>query len=374
VRPEDSILDWVQPHLREMPGYARIEPPEILAERLGLPVERIIKLDGNENPYGASPKALRALATATHYNVYPDPLQRRLRQALSEYVGVEPEWVAAGAGSDELIDVVTRMFVAPKEAILNFPPTFGMYAFFAEAQGARVIDLPRRPDFALKLDGLAEVAKKARLIFVVSPNNPTGNTLSRRELQALLDTGRPVVVDEAYAEFAGETFVPLVRERANLMVLRTLSKWAGLAGLRIGYMVARPEVVEIALKIKQPYGVSVAAEVAAIASIEDREHLMGTVAAIVAERERLRKALASFEGFSVAPSAANFLLCRLVGLDAKALHAALRGRGILVRYFDTPLLRNYVRISVGKPEHTDALVEALTEVVGDIERGERVAL
>lgn len=367
---QDSILDWVQPHMREMPGYVPIEPPEVIADRIGVPVESIIKLDGNENPYGASPKAIEAIARATGYNVYPDPLQRRLREALSRHIGVDPDWIIAGAGSDELIDVLTRMFVAPKEAVLNFPPTFGMYAFSADVQGARVIDLPRKPDFSLKLDGLAAEARKARLIFVVSPNNPTGNALSRQELDAILATGRPVVVDEAYAEFSDQTFVPLVRDYANLMVLRTLSKWAGLAGLRLGYLVARPEIIEVVIKTKQPYSVSVAAEVAAIASIDDRDHLLATVRAIVEERSRLEKALSSVEGFVVAPSVSNFLLCRLVGLDARAVYLGLKQRGILVRYFDTPLLRNYIRVSVGKPEHTDALMQALHEIIAELQRGE----
>lgn len=370
---DDSVLAWVQPHLREMPGYVPIEPPEVIAKRLGLPLERIVKLDGNENPYGPSPRAIEAVSRTTAYNVYPDPLQRRLREALSEYVGMPAEWIIAGAGSDELIDILTRMFVAPKEAVLNFPPTFGMYAFSADVQGARVINLPRKPDFSLKLDGLAAEAKKARLIFVVSPNNPTGNALSRAELDALLSTGRPVVVDEAYAEFAGETFVPLVREFPNLMVLRTLSKWAGLAGLRLGYLIARPEIIEVVVKTKQPYSVSVAAEAAAIASIEDRERLLERVAALVKERERLAGALESIEGIVVSPSVSNFVLCRLVGLDARSIHAALKERGILVRYFDTPLLRNYVRVSVGKPEHTDALMQALHEIIAELQRGERVA-
>ncbi len=278
---------WVQPHLLKIPGYVPIEPPDVLAERIGLPVEAIVKLDGNENPYGPSPRTLAALAGAHGYNIYPDPEQRRLRAGLGEYAGLGADHIVAGAGSDELIDLATRMFVAPGDAILNFPPTFGMYAFSAEVQGARVINLPRRHDFTLKLDGFADQARKARLIFVVSPNNPSGTPLAAEELGVLLQTGRPVVVDEAYAEFAGESYARLVPNHPNLMVLRTMSKWAGLAGLRVGYMVASPEITEVALKAKQPYSVSVAAETAALASLQDREWLMANVAKLVQERERL---------------------------------------------------------------------------------------
>ncbi len=364
MTPSDSIYSRILPHLRQMPGYTPIEPPDVLAERLGLPVERIIKLDGNENLYGPSPRALKALASCRSYHIYPDPQQHRLRAALAEYAGVTPEQVIAGAGSDELIDVLVRMFVPPGGSILNFSPTFGMYSFSAEVQDAGVIDLPRQDDFCLDLSRLPEAAGKASLAFVVSPNNPTGTPLPPSEIEALLATGLPVVVDEAYGEFAGESFVPLTERWPNLMVLRTLSKWAGLAGLRVGYLVAPPEVLEVAAKSKQPYSISVAAEVAAIASLEDRDYLMTRVAAVVAERERMARKLAALECFEVVPSRANFVLCKLDGIDAKFVRADLRARGIMVRYFETTRLRQYLRISVGKPEHTEALVEALREIIG----------
>lgn len=360
---DNWLREWLQPHLARMPGYVPIEPPEVLAARIGIPPQAIIKLDGNENPYGPSPRAREAIAACDGYNIYPDPEQRRLRAALSAYTGAGAEQILAGAGSDELIDLLTRMFVAPAEAILNFPPTFGMYAFSAEVQGARVVDLPRRSDFSLKLDGFAEQSRKARLIFAVSPNNPSGTALSREELNVLLASGRPVVVDEAYAEFAGESYVSLVRGHPNLIVLRTMSKWAGLAGLRIGYMVASPEIIGAALKAKQPYSVSVAAEVAALASLEDREALMVNVRLIVAERERLATGLASLPGLEVVPSQANFLLCRVTGANAREMKERLAAKGIMIRYFDTPLLRNYIRISVGLPEHTDRLLEELADLL-----------
>lgn len=362
--PGVRLRDWIQQHLLDVPGYVPIEPPDVLAQRLGVPLESIVKLDGNENPYGPSPRAIQALAETRSYNIYPDPEQRKLRKALAGYAGVAPERIVAGAGSDELIDLLTRMFVAPGEAILNFPPTFGMYAFSAEVQGARVISLPRRHDFSLRLDGFAEQARSARLMFVVSPNNPSGTSLGEEELGVLLETGRPVVIDEAYAEFAGDSFLRLIPRYPNLMILRTLSKWAGLAGLRLGYLVAAPEVIEVAMKVKQPYSVNVAAEKAALASLEDRGWLMANVVKIVEERGRLAGLLAGFHGFDVVPSQANFLLCRLTGLDARALRDGLAERGIMIRYFDTPLLRNYVRITVGMPAQTDKLVAALRELIG----------
>jgi histidinol-phosphate aminotransferase len=360
------VLGLVQPHLREAPPYVPVLPPETLARQLGLPLERIIKLDANENQYGPSPKALAALGGTRSYHIYPDPEQAHLRETLGRYLGYGPEWVVAGAGSDELIELACRLFVGPGEAILNFPPTFGMYTFLAGTLGQRAINVTRRPDFSIDLEAALATAKEAKLAFAVSPNNPTGTPLTQRELEALLSTGLPVVVDEAYAEFAGESYAGLVRQRPNLVVIRTLSKWAGLAGLRIGFMIADPSLVEIAMRVKQPYSVNVAAEVATLASFEDLPVLQERIGAIVRERERLAALLAALPGFKVVPSRANFVLCRLAGVEAKQVHARLRERGILIRYFDTPLLQNHLRISVGLPQQTEALVAALRETIEEL--------
>ena len=362
-----SLIDRVQRHLLNAPPYASVQTPEECARRLGIPLERIIKLDANENPYGPSPRALKALADCDSYHIYPDPGQRKVREALGAYVGYDAEWLIAGTGSDELIDLLVRLFVAPGEAIVNFPPTFGMYPFLADVLGARVINVQRRDDFSLDLPAAVEAATSenngAQAIFAVSPNNPSATLLSGAELEALLATGKPVVVDEAYAEFSGQSFIPLVREHANLIVIRTLSKWAGLAGLRVGYMVADPALIDITLRVKQPYNVNVAAEAATLASLEDLEYLQTKIDAIVRERERLEASLRALPGVEVTPSSANFVLCRLVDADARLAKERLAEQGILVRYFDTPLLRNHLRISAGRPSDTDAVVSALRDIV-----------
>ena len=365
---DKKLIDLLQPHLLEAPPYVPVQPPEVLAERLGLPVERIIKLDANENQYGPSPRALDALARARSYHIYPDPAQVKLRKALAGYVGYDPSWVLAGAGSDELIELCVRMFVPPGGAILNFPPTFGMYTFLAGVLVGKqsAVSVPRRDDFSLDLDAVLAAAERASLIFAVSPNNPTGTPLTRRELDALLDTGKPVVVDEAYAEFAGESYVDLVKTHPALIVIRTLSKWAGLAGLRVGYMVCDPAVVEVAMRIKQPYSVNVAAELASLASLQDLSLLQQRVGLIVKERERLAGLLNALPGFEVTPSRANFILCKLVDVDAKTVHAKLTARGIMVRQYDSSLLVNHLRISVGRPEQDDLVIAALKEILGEL--------
>jgi histidinol-phosphate aminotransferase len=362
---DDSIVELVQPHLRSAAPYVPVQPPEALAQRLGVPVERIIKVDANENPFGPSPKAIEALANCTSYHIYPDPEQRRVREVLGRYVGYGPEWIACGSGSDEMIELCVRLLVAPGEAILNFPPTFGMYTFLAGVLlgSQSVVNVPRQLDYSLDLPKALEATKGTKLIFAVTPNNPTGTLITRPELDALLGTGLPVVVDEAYAEFAGESYASLVREHENLIVLRTLSKWAGLAGVRVGYMIAQPSLIDIIMKVKQPYTVSIPAEVATLASFEDLPLLQERVSLLVAERGRLMALLSTLPGVEITPSRANFVLCRLNNLAANDVQARLQDKGIMVRYFDTPLLQNHLRISVGLPEQNDAVVQALRGVI-----------
>lgn len=367
--PHSALSRFVRPELLAMAGYEPIEPVDVLAARLGVPPERIVKLDGNENLYGPSPRARAALAAHDGYNLYPDPDQRRVRAALAEYVGVGPEHIVAGAGSDELIDLIARAFVSPGDRVIDLVPTFGMYAFTTAVCGGEHVPVRRRADYSIDLAAVeAAVDERTRLVFVASPNNPTGNLLGPEELDRLLALGMPVVVDEAYIEFSGGSVVGQVPSRDNLIVIRTFSKWAGLAGLRAGYGIMPRELAELLMVIKPPYNLNVAAEAAVLASLEDRGLLLGRVRAIVAERERMAGLLASVPFLRSHPSAANFILCDVTRGDARALRDELRRRGVFVRYFDREGLRDKIRISVGLPQHTDALLEALREM-GDGPRG-----
>jgi histidinol-phosphate aminotransferase len=210
----------------------------------------------------------------------------------------------------------------------------------------------------------AAISEKTKVIFLANPNNPTGNITPQEDILEIVGTGLPVVVDEAYCEFSGETIVPLVGQYENLMVLRSFSKFAGLAGLRIGYGIFPPRIADYLMAIKIPYSVNVAARVALRESLEDIDYVMGRVEAILAERERLFAELEKLKFLKPYPSRANFILCAVTNGKASELCQKLQNKGILVRYFDTPLLRNCIRISVGKPEHTDALIKALKEVGG----------
>ncbi|MBI2166040.1 MAG: histidinol-phosphate transaminase [Chloroflexi bacterium] len=354
----------VVPHLRQVEGYVPVEPPEALAAALGLSLESLVKVDANENPYGPSPKALEALARYQRYHIYPDPFQRRVRQALASYTGFGPEWLLAGAGSDELIDLLARLFVGPGDRVIDLAPTFGMYSVVARVCGGEVVEVARDDEFQVSLESVARsLDSRVKVIFLTNPNNPSGTLTPMETVKGLIETECLVVVDEAYFEFCDMTCAGLLREHRNLVVLRTCSKWMGLAGLRLGYGIMDPALVQRLMAIKNPYNVNAAAEVALVASLEDTDVLQSRVAAIVRERERLHQGLKGLPGVRVWPSWANFVLCRFPPGEAVRMKETLARLGIIVRYFDRPRLRDCLRFSVGRPEDNDRLLEALRKLL-----------
>ena len=344
-------------------GYSASKSTETLVETVEVPAEKVIKLDANENPYGCSPKVKQALATCPNLNVYPDNEQTALKKLLAGYTGLDAKYIVVGNGSNQLIDLILRLFVQPREEVISCAPAFSMFRFSADMCSGKLVEVLRDKDFAVDVNAVkAAINKRTKIILVDNPNNPTGNLTSRNDILEIVDTGLPVLVDEAYFEFSGETVAPLVNQRKNLMVLRSFSKWAGLAGLRVGYGIFPPKIADYLLRIEVPYSVNVAAQVAVEESLKDIDYLMGRVKAIVAERERLFGELKKLEWLKPFPSQANFILCLVLNGKADQLQQKLQDKGILVRYFNKPLLRNYIRISVGKPEHTDALIKALREL------------
>ncbi|HIE17013.1 MAG TPA: histidinol-phosphate transaminase [Dehalococcoidia bacterium] len=357
------IEKLIRAELKTMKSYTPIEPADVLSQRTKVPTEKIIKLDGNENPYGCSTRVKQTLAEYAYYHLYPDPEQRELRKALQEYTGLNLQHIVAGSGSDELIDLVLRLFVERGDEVINCPPTFGMYPFSTDICGGRVVNIPRTADFSINILAIKKaLTKRTKVIFIASPNNPSGNVTSQQAIEELLDAVPVVVIDEAYFEFSGTTVAPLVPKHANLIVLRTFSKWAGLAGLRIGYGIFPSHLAKYLMKIKQPYNVNSAAQLAALESLKDLAYLRNTIEAITQERERLFHKLNQISWLKTYPSQANFILCSVVNGKAKAVHEGLKRQGIFVRYFDTPELKDCLRITVGKPEHTDALIAALREI------------
>lgn len=359
-------------HIQNLPAYTPIEPFEILSARYGRKPEQIIKLDANENPYGISPAVRRALAEIEFPHIYPDPESRTLRAALSRFTDVPIANLLAGSGADELIDLITRLLLEPGDMVINCPPTFGMYPFDTMLNAGRVVDVPRRSDFSLDIESIRMKVDKFRpkLLFLTSPNNPDGSLIPQNILEELFSLPVLIVLDEAYIEFADEnntlgksiSNITRVPGKDNLIVLRTFSKWAGLAGLRIGYGAFPNWLMSTLWKAKQPYNVNVAASQAAIASIDDAGYITKIVARLRAERDRLMEGLNNISYLQTYPTSSNFILCRVKSLSADRLKTLLAEKyGILVRYFNKPGLTDCIRISVGKPGHTDSLLQALAD-------------
>jgi histidinol-phosphate aminotransferase len=355
----------IRPDLAALEPYTPIAPFEALSERLGLPMDEIVKLDANENPYGPSPRALEAVARYPYYAIYPDPDQTPLRRAIAAYIGQPAERIICGNGSDEIIDLLMRLFVSPGDAVVESPPTFGMYSFNTGVVGGQIVAVPRGENFAVDIEAIAQAVEtsRAKLVFLPSPNNPTGTVVPRAEVQRLCELPAIVVIDEAYAEFSGESVVDLVGQVPNLVVLRTFSKWAGLAGLRIGYGVVPPAIIEHLWKIKPPYNINMAANAAALASLQDLQERMDKVRLIIAERERVFAQLQAIDGLNPFPSEANFILMRVRDGRAKELKLALEQQGILIRYYNKPGLNDCIRISIGTPTQNDRVLAALRELM-----------
>jgi histidinol dehydrogenase len=357
----------------EPEAYSAVIPFEVYAARFRKSKTRIVKLDANENPYGMSKRALERIAAGKYFSIYPDPQNTLLRRRLGEFLGLPPERIFPGAGADELIDVLLSVAADPGDVVIDCPPTFGMYSFSAGVHRLRTVRVGRNPDFSLdvgRIEAAVRAEARAKVLFLCSPNNPDGSVIPDEALRRLLRLPVLVVLDEAYIEFA-ETGRPpretgrigWTLEYENLAVIRTFSKWAGLAGLRIGYGAVPASLMGRMLTVKQPYNVNAAAYPAAMASLDDYSALQKKFARIVAERERMFGRLQKIPGLTVYPSRSNFLLCRIRNRDARALQAELAERGILVRHFDRPGLRDCLRISVGKPKDTDAVVKALKNLV-----------
>lgn len=366
-------MNWqtlIRPNIIAMEPYEPITPLSNLSEQSGRPVEAFIKLNANENPYGPSPKAAAAVAEARYLHQYPDPEATQLRRVLCLATGVPEESLLVGAGADELIDLTARAIISPGDAIIDCPPSFGMYPTSAAINGAKVVNVPRGRDFTLDVPAIESAAKdsRAKLLFICSPNNPDGSHIDDETLRRLLRLPLLVLLDEAYIEFAvagdGALCSRMTWTTAyeNLVVLRTFSKVAGLAGLRVGYGAFPRWLADQLWKIKQPYNVNAVAAAAAVAALEDGDWLAHSAQRLARERDRLIGLLAQFDLLSPYPSQANFVLCQVRGRDARSLQQALAREGILVRYFAKPRLENCIRISVGKPDHTDRLLEALRKL------------
>ncbi|EDX87353.1 histidinol-phosphate aminotransferase [Synechococcus sp. PCC 7335] len=346
-----------------MEGYAPGEWPALEAG--------VLKLNSNENPYPPSPKVIAALdhIGAELLRRYPDPLARDFCQKVSETFGIPTDWVIAGNGSDDLLTLLVRACSEGDVRSLAYPmPTYVLYRTLAEIQPATVVEVPyqqKGTDWLLPIDQLLEA--NAAVTLIATPNSPSGHVVRRSDLRRLAAglTG-VLLIDEAYVDFVGKAAdranLDLVREFANVMLLRTLSKGYGLAGLRLGFGIAQPGLLAGLLKVKDSYNVDAIALKLGEVAIADQAYKTETVQKVIAARKQLATELRSL-GFLVWPSSTNFLLVKPPKDIARSLQAALKAKGIMIRYFNQPELDDKLRITVGTPAQNAHMVQAISRLL-----------
>ena len=363
--PSMAVAD----HISRLRPYVPGKPIEEVQRELGL--TDVIKLASNENPLGPSPRALEALtAAAAGVALYPEGSAPALRRAVSQAVGMPEDTLVFGNGSDEVLHLLAVTFLQPGDEIVQGAPSFSMYEIYATQCNAVSIKVPLR-DFTHDLDAMADaITDKTRMVFIANPNNPTG-TLVRREAVARFLDRIPrdvlVVLDEAYDEYVSDPEKPdlrsLVLEGRNIVILHTFSKAYGLAGLRVGYGIMRPETAALLNRVRSPFNVNLPAQAAATAALADEEHVTRTVALNAEGRDYF---YAEFErmGLDYVPSEGNFVLVD-VGRDARAVFEALQHRGVIIRSAHGMGLPHHIRVTTGTMPQNQRFIAALKEVLAD---------
>ncbi|WP_310539457.1 histidinol-phosphate transaminase [Phenylobacterium sp.] len=326
----------------------------------------LIKLNTNESPLGPSPKALAAVAAQAtdDLRLYPDPEATELRKTLAAYHGLDPAQVFVGNGSDE---VLAHAFAAllKHDAPLLFPDiTYSFYPVYCRLFGIEAETIPLDEAFNVEV---ADYRRRAGAIILPNPNAPTGVALPLSDIKTLLTDhpDAPVVIDEAYVDFGADTAVPLIAAHDNLLVVRTFSKSRALAGLRVGYALGHPALIQALTRVKDSfnsYPLGRPAQAGAIASVQDETYFRDTLATIITTRTRMVEGLTAL-GFETLPSSANFVFTKHPQHNGAALAVALRERAILVRRWDAPRIGDYLRITVGTGEQTERLLGALPEIL-----------
>lgn len=325
-----------------------------------------IKMDANENPYEMPQNIREEIAEEIFrhsFNRYPDPVATDLRKALADEFEVDPDLIVVGNGSDELINYLISAFTGIGAKVIFPVPTFSIYGICSELWGTEVSAIPLSESFELQTDEILSEMRSSNksIIFLGYPNNPTGNCFSYQAIMDIIncDENSIIVIDEAYAEFSGKTFIPLLNEHKNLVILRTFSKAFGLAGLRVGYMFAGKEIIDQILKVKMVFNINSLSQKIALILLKYKDQMFDFIQEIIRERERLSEMLDRINWIRYYHSDANFILFR-TEYDSEKVFDKLLSKGILVRAFsDKRLLKNCLRVTVGKPEENDFFISAL---------------
>ena len=348
-------MSFFRPAIDAMSGYIPGEQPQ---------AGKFIKLNTNENPYPASAAVKRAVAAVLEQGLgrYPDPMAGAFRRPAAELLGVEPEWILCGNGSDELLTIATRAFVGEGQWLRLPYPSYILYKTLAEIQGANSEEVRFNEDWSLP-DAFAAGGRQLRLAFLPNPNSPSGTMIApERVLELAERLPCPLLVDEAYVDFADTHCLALVKQSEKILVSRSLSKSYSLAGLRFGFLVAQPQIIDGLVKVKDSYNCDALSIAAATAAIDDQVWLADTRAKIIATRARLTAGMREL-GFEPVESQANFVWCPHPTLPVKPLYERLKTNRVLVRYMDYAGWGDGLRISVGSDEQIDACLTLLKSMV-----------
>jgi histidinol-phosphate aminotransferase len=355
----------VPPYVETLTPYVPGKPIEEVERELG--ISGVAKLASNENALGPSPKAVAAAREAcAGVHLYPDGSAFHLRRAIAARLGVGPDEVMVGNGSNEVLELLVRTFLGPDDETLTSANSFVVYRLATQAHGRRCVEVPMK-DRCYDLDGMAaRLSSRTRVVFLANPDNPTGTWFGRAPLDRFLAAVPPdvlVVLDEAYVEYVEERDFPdglaLRRRHPNLVLVRTFSKIYGMAGFRLGYGIARPEIVSWVDRVREPFNVNLVAQAAGIAALGDDEHVRRGRALVAAERPFLSAGLRAL-GAAVWPSQANFVLAELPGRDGTALFDGLLRQGVVVRPIGGP---SSIRITCGTRPENEKLLAALRRVL-----------
>ncbi len=354
---------FINDHIKKLSPYNPVDPNKKFSEMFNLDPGKIIRLNANENPFGPLEEVYDFMDEIP-VNIYPDPNQDELRDKLSLYTGASKKNIIAGSGADELIEIIFKLFCKKGDTLVDIEPTFGMYSFLAESIGMNVVKLQSNEDWDFDLERIKQIIDEnnVTVLFLASPNNPTGNLVEYHKLISLLAMDLIVVVDETYYEFSNTSSVDLLKEYRNLIILRSFSKWAGLAGLRGGYMVANEEIINTVFKVKQPYNVNVVAERAAILTLTNPEPLLENIKIIIDERNKFDQFLNNLPDATPFPSNGNFILCKFAKKSNDFIFNKLAREGIFVRSFSEEILKDCLRFTIGTPTQMSKVQKELEKI------------
>lgn len=336
--------------------YTPVQSAESLSFTQKKRIEKIDKLDAGENVYGPSPLVVKRLSQYKGYQFYPDPGYTELRKEIAKYTKVDEKSIFVSNGADEIIDLILRLILNVGDEVIDCPPTFSSYSLSTILNRGVVKVVKRKSDFSLNIDLiLRTITNKTKVLFICNPNNPTSNITPLNEIKKLLRADILVCIDEAYIEFGGESAISLLNKYSNLIIIRSFSKWAGIAGLRLGYGLMSSYLVNQLMKIKPPYNVNSAAVIAGIASLQDAQYREMVIEQIVCERKKLEKEIKKIGSYTVTPSNGNFVYISTTKKQNTQIKKRCKKEYMSLRFYS----QGAIRITVGTPAQNKKVITIL---------------